>query len=641
MAIVGYSGPGEYGGHKFQQDDGSEFVSFGDEAGKLAASFATPAPAVAAPDPSAGLYPDMGAAPAGPDMRTAQAAPAAGPSPMAQAMGAQQAAPQQAADWRAIPADTPGSKFNKWDAVGRGQATPGLEAGVDAVLTGGGGRKIEGTIPRQGDGGGGTGGGLPAGPPARVSMPGSPGVSQGQLKALSTQGVEMPGSSVTETSGIIPRNPELEASYYDAAIDLRMMREKQRDADMAHLDVQAERAKREAADERNQAIIKQAEADSHRATAAQKVEYLKRFDTALQAREVNPDRFFESRGTWSRVAAAVSVALGAYAATLSGGKNQAMEILHQSIADDIDAQKAQYAKDRDARNNLVADLDRVYGDIDEAVEAAKAIQMKAALAHGREITASDGRAEVARGFDNFEQDLRMKMIEREEALFTRSMGNTTSRQVSSIEYPRAASGGGSRPLTDKEQTAWWKDQAERTKAQREIRGEGGDDKTQAQTIGYAKERVKYESASAAIADAIGRLESQKKKYGDSWLGVPGTGLVYGDKNTQAALSALGSERGADGARNLQVISNGINLAVESNKGPASDQDIERKLAQVKGAGTAEEIVAGLRDLKAMTDAKNRALAGGYGKGVVNRYERQQQEVDVKNYRDKQNSPEPR
>ena len=85
----------------------------------------------------------------------------------------------------------------------------------------------------------------------------------------------------------------------------------------------------------------------------------------LASFEINPQRAFPN--AFSKVAAVISVAMGAYAQGLSGGKlpNTALQIINTAIDRDIDAQKMEYQKLKglvDEKRNVYAAAMRMLGD---------------------------------------------------------------------------------------------------------------------------------------------------------------------------------------------------------------------------------------------------------------------------------------
>ena len=101
--------------------------------------------------------------------------------------------------------------------------------------------------------------------------------------------------------------------------------------------------------------------------------------------EIDPQRAFPN--AFSKIAAVIGVAMGAYAQGLSGGKlpNTALQIVNTAIDRDIDAQKTEYAKLKglvDEKRNVYGMAMRLLGDerqADELVRSAAYRSFKAEM----------------------------------------------------------------------------------------------------------------------------------------------------------------------------------------------------------------------------------------------------------------------
>ena len=96
--------------------------------------------------------------------------------------------------------------------------------------------------------------------------------------------------------------------------------------------------------------------------------------------EINPQRAFPD--AFSKIAAVISVAMGAYAQGLSGGKmpNTALQIVNSAIDRDIDAQKMEYQKLKglvDEKRNVYGMAMRLLGDERQADELARSAAYRA------------------------------------------------------------------------------------------------------------------------------------------------------------------------------------------------------------------------------------------------------------------------
>jgi hypothetical protein len=97
---------------------------------------------------------------------------------------------------------------------------------------------------------------------------------------------------------------------------------------------------------------------------------------------VNPDKFFDNRGGFmGRLGAAFAVGLGAYASTMGGGPNYAMQIIDNAIGRDLEAQRAELAKRKDMvgeTRGQLQDLRTRLGDERAAESMAKAQMLEIA-----------------------------------------------------------------------------------------------------------------------------------------------------------------------------------------------------------------------------------------------------------------------
>ena len=97
---------------------------------------------------------------------------------------------------------------------------------------------------------------------------------------------------------------------------------------------------------------------------------------SLKGFKIDPNRAFPT--AFSKIAAVISVAMGAYAQGLSGGKlpNTALDIINSSIKNDIDAQKVEFEKLKglvDEKRNVYAMGMRLLGNAQEAEHFTKKI----------------------------------------------------------------------------------------------------------------------------------------------------------------------------------------------------------------------------------------------------------------------------
>lgn len=98
--------------------------------------------------------------------------------------------------------------------------------------------------------------------------------------------------------------------------------------------------------------------------------------TELSSTKVDPDRFFNQRGTGDRILAAISVALGTYGSAMTGADNVAFKMIQNAIDRDVDAQKTDIVTKRaglQEKRNMLHDMEgRLGGDRDAAEKTLKA-----------------------------------------------------------------------------------------------------------------------------------------------------------------------------------------------------------------------------------------------------------------------------
>lgn len=121
-------------------------------------------------------------------------------------------------------------------------------------------------------------------------------------------------------------------------------------------------------------------------------EWQTKYDTAVkdyQDQKLNPHSVWDKAGTSGKIMAGIGLLLGGIGAGMTGGKNQALEIINKTIDDDIRAQQEEIGK---KKNSLSLYLHE-YGDMNAAFNAAKADRL-AALEGQLRITAARTNSKV-------------------------------------------------------------------------------------------------------------------------------------------------------------------------------------------------------------------------------------------------------
>lgn len=102
--------------------------------------------------------------------------------------------------------------------------------------------------------------------------------------------------------------------------------------------------------------------------------------------QIDPNRFWNNQSSGNRIMASVAVALGAMGAAITGGKNDALDIIQAQVNRDIEAQKAELGQ----RNNLLSfNLNRL-GNLQAAEQATRLQQMSVLQAQLQSAAAKSG-----------------------------------------------------------------------------------------------------------------------------------------------------------------------------------------------------------------------------------------------------------
>lgn len=474
---------------------------------------------------------------------------------------------------------------------------------------------IAGTIPDTSAGGAAPG--LVPGP-VRVWKPGSPGVSQAQLQARAETGTDLRSKRSEVVENAIPIDPDLERGY--AQLEEAKLQAATASS-MAGLS-EVERAKEMGAARRDelfkrQAFQRGAEQRARNIVAAQQAK-IEELDIKLAASEIDPNRAF-SNG-FARIAAAIAMGLGAYGAILGKSENFAQQLIMKTIDADVEAQKAAYLQNKDARNNLVAELDRELKDLDAAVEGAKYIQEGIAQSYAQNVALMSKRKEVLEKFQNDVLGMQQRRLERIEKVREKAIGKVTSTTEFKTEYPKAGSPGGW-VIAEPGTPAWgkyWETMGKGMEGMRKVAGVADPEKATEATADLAKQTSKLTGGKAQLDKTIALFEDMEKKYGKDFFGVPGyrtegvQGLIVPWRPWHAFGQALDVNRSKDALDMWQAQKGALNMAVEANKGTQTEGDITRKAEEIEGSGSFREVLQGLKSLRDGVDVQLKALQGGYG-----------------------------
>jgi hypothetical protein len=595
MALTAWNGQDEFGGHSFVTDTGAElYVPDSPEAQRYAAQLqAAPQPDYEARGGRTTLDINLGgqsgppqAPPSVPDVapvRVVQQGPK-GPvigRPMQAGMqtGAIAPAAQEVAAYNAIPT-LPGAAPQEGAAPGSAYGlTPQEEALYNRI---------------------------PAG---------SPGTTQQSILKKVGQGVAVPSAYSLETSGAVPENPEIEAAWVGAKKAEFDAQKSIAEQNAAIADAQRAAAANAAVDEQMKLITAQERQRVMREEADRKIQAVHAFDQEAQARyaDFGPDRLFKQKGTWATIGAAIMQGLGAWAAITGHTQNYAMEIIQNAQKRDIEAQRDEYMRDKDARNNLVADIARATGDLDVATEAAKAIQLNIAAAHAGEMAALSKRTDVANNWQLFQAQFQAGVVEHMQKAYERGLGNTVIKQSAQFEYPKAGGGGGFS----------YKDLEARELSKTKV-VEARQKRGQATGGSLPDVQEKQVEELAKRLDPVVKLEQSIKNVKAAGLESSGSGLVGKvpgvDLGTDVA-SALGSKSAARRQQKRAAFSEFVFADTAEESGASvPEKELERRTQNKEGQlSTMEARKAAIERAQAKVDAKKRNFLSGVPKAVREEY----------------------
>lgn len=459
---------------------------------------------------------------------------------------------------------------------------------------------------------------------APVYVPGSPGVSRAQLEQRAGQAVPIPRGYTEQVEGAVPLPPELMAEQGRIFDERAELARHEALGTMAGGEAQASRALADNQYWQRQAILRRAELHEARQKAEAKWAQIQQADQAIAAHQEDPQRFFKQKGTFATIAAAIAMGIGQYSASLGGGQNAAAAIISDAIDKDIAAQRQEYLTKKDARNNLVAQYDKILGDLDAATQAAAYTQKGIAISYGNQLAGLSKSAQAESAWarellklDQERLDVATKWIEQQ-------TGKVIATTQNAIEFPRAGGGGYTRAPTDKERLGRAQTYTAIEGQRREFYGEPdrskvatasaieqakADAKPVSDDISYrwAKDRSAVSGARDELDKFIARMEAQKKRFGR----VPGLGIgskLPGAEYVQRGVEALGSEEMQAARQNRQDMASMKIAAQSAIKGIPSDKDqrlIDESLKSLS-VGTGEDV---LRRAYQLRDAMDRGIEG--------------------------------
>ena len=364
------------------------------------------------------------------------------------------------------------------------------------------------------------------------------------------------------------------------------------------------------------------ERDRRDAMAAARQRYSAALESA-RANTLDPEGWYHDRGVAGTIGSAIMIGLGSLGSALTGGANQALSIINDSIARDLEAQNSAIDngwRGADAEAGLLDVLASEFDSREAATEAARAAMLEDVAAQIAEASAGlDGTEAGIAAAEMRDQVLGQAQaaaaaaegaafddeIRRRQALAT-----LTSAEATAARDMRRAGGGGAaavNPLTDAEMNAY----------NRAYDSNGGDADLAARTAGvdptlipatgrFAEATADNNASNvAALSGALDALESLIP--GGVRTGGEGSEYATDDIPGVGWTGSLPEFMLTDEGRDLRVeIENTVELLGRIHSGGAiTDDEWPRFVATLRGAGTDRALRAGIerirREIRARTE----------------------------------------
>lgn len=165
------------------------------------------------------------------------------------------------------------------------------------------------------------------------------------------------------------------------------------------------------------------------------------------ARSFDANRWFNERGAVGQIGAAIAQAFGAGAAALTGGPNVVLQQINSYIDRDIATQRAQIEADEKGANNALAQLNRQYGNLDQAEAALRIAQQNKVETMAKSYAASTKSEDIMKALDVWLAENAEKRLATEQQFQNAAYGKTSLTTAAKV-IP--ATRGGVVPLTEKE-----------------------------------------------------------------------------------------------------------------------------------------------------------------------------------------------
>ena len=247
------------------------------------------------------------------------------------------------------------------------------------------------------------------------------------------------------------------------------------------------------------------------------------------AKSFNANRWFDDRGAIGGIGAAIAQAFGAGAAALTGGPNVVLQQLNAYQDRDIANQRAQIEADEKGANNALAQLNRQFGNLDQAEAALRLAQQNKVETMAKSYAASTKSEDVMNSLNMWLAENEQRRVAAEQQFQNAAYGKTSLTTAAKVITPTA---GGMRAPTEKEVQQRYETLQKRGKVvegtyegeikRQEAMGTSGKkkDKLQEEVSAYGKaiEGAKLNESTSSMAN----VEEKLREYAGS-SEIPGIG----------------------------------------------------------------------------------------------------------------------
>ncbi len=444
--------------------------------------------------------------------------------------------------------------------------------------------------------------------------PGTPGISQAQLKKKASQGVAIPAATRESVEGGFEADDQYLLQIEDSSA--RREDAATRAADAEKRAYEAER--KLAADTASVRSLEAQEALAKKNEVEQRVEKERlSYDSAVEGvrgKKVDNNRLFRGTGGKARlIGLAIANGMSAYSSAILGRPNDAWTMINATIDRDIAEQEHEIMQGNKNVDNALARLTRSTGSLEQAKILLKTLQHESAVAQAQDIASKAKSDQVSAKLDMFLADEQLNSDRMREEYLRLAAGRHSAAVEARFAYPQAGRGPSRRPATieetkdilgvEKESQGFRKTEAEITKTLADAEAAGRPAQGRAPS---AADKANYSSAVSTLNGAMDKLglavdpkTRRITKTGD----IPGVGLL---DQFNAKIPVENNKHSA--AR--QTIEAALLDYKRSVTGLAATDAEAKQIAKVVyGTQTESDFVNGMNILIKQFDAKKNSMEG--------------------------------